>query len=217
MQERRLCSESFVERPTSQPSTPKKEWSRRSLAESLSARLLDVGEVYQESEEELAAMRGRPVERVSGTRSVGIRLDDRMLSLRSRIADLLRSWAGLVVSERGIPASPGVDVPALLRFLGGQIPWLAEHAAGPDLDAELSALLDSSRSLLGPRVHQVSLGMCCHPGCTAPLRAVLSGAGGMAFSQVACDTGHTVPPGEWLLLSGRTQTAMNAGRQGGGA
>jgi hypothetical protein len=164
----------------------------------------------------LAALSGRPVERVSGTRSVGIRLDDRMLSLRSRIADLLCSWAGLVVSERGLPAMPGVEVPALLRFLSGQILWLAEHPAGPDLDAELSALLDSSRSLLVPRVHQVALGTCCHPGCTAPLRAMLSGTGDTAFSQVACDTGHTVPPREWLLLSGRAQAAMNAGRQGGG-
>ncbi|MEU9456543.1 hypothetical protein [Streptomyces sp. NPDC048277] len=151
------------------------------------------------------------MERISGTRSVGIRLDERVLSLRSQIASLLTSWAGLVVAERRSVTAPGGEVPALLRFLGNHVRWLSEHPAGPDLDVELAALADTSRSLLGPRVHRVSLGGCCHPGCTAPLFALLSGTGETAFSRVGCDRGHTVPPAEWLLLSGRVRTALGEG------
>lgn len=179
------------------------------MVESLCARLRSIGEIYQESGEELAAPGGRPLERVSGTRSVGIRLDDEVLSLRSEIADLLSSWAGLVMAERRSPAAPGEGVPGLLRFLRGQIPWLVEHPAGPDLDAELAALVDSSSVVLGPRPDRVSLGTCCRPDCDAPLQATLSGVGGMAFSRVACDAGHAVPPRDWLLLA-----AVNRGQQG---
>ncbi|MCI3278543.1 hypothetical protein [Streptomyces cylindrosporus] len=151
------------------------------------------------------------MERISGTRSVGTRLDERVLSLRAQIADLLSSWAGLVVAERRSTTAPGLEVPALLRFLGSQVRWLSEHPAGPDLDVELAVLVDSSRSLFGPQVHRVSLGVCCHPGCTAPLFALLSGTRDSAFSRVICDTGHTVPPAQWLLLSARARMAMDEG------
>lgn len=184
------------------------------MYECLHARLRGIGEAYQESEEELAPLGGHPLERVSGTRSVGVRLDEKVLSLRSEIVDLLSSWAGLVVAERRSVTAPCEGVPGLLRFLHSQIHWLAEHPAGPDLAAELSALLDRSRTVLGPRVHRVSLGVCCHPGCTAQLHAVLSNTGDVVSSQVACDTGHTVPPREWLLLSGRVRVAMDSGRPG---
>ncbi|MEU3227828.1 OvmZ protein [Streptomyces sp. NPDC006976] len=175
----------------------------------------DVKEVYRDSEEELAVLSGGPVERVSGTQPVGLRLDDRMLTLRSQVTDLLCSWAGLVVSERGLPPVPGTEVPTLLRFLAGHVRWLAEHPAAQDLDAELTALLESARSLLGPRSYEVSLGVCCHSGCTARLHATLSGTRDSVYSQVACDAGHTVPPREWLLLSGRTR--QDTDRTGGAA
>lgn len=196
---------------------PEAESSLDSPAERLSAKLRDVEDVYQESEEELAVLSGGPVERVSGTQSVGLRLDDRMLTLRSQVTDLLCSWAGLVVSERGLPAATDTEVPTLLRFLAGQVQWLAEHPAARDLDAELTALLDSARSLLDPRSYEVSLGLCCHSGCTAQLHATLSGTRDSVHSQVACDAGHTVPPREWLLLSGRTRQAADTGRPGGAA
>ncbi len=211
------CSEAPVQRSKSHHHTPEAEWSRSSLAERLIAKLRDVGEVYRESEEELAVLSGRPLERVSGTQSVGIRLDEETLTLRSQVTDLLCSWAGLVVSERRLPASVGREVPALLHFLSGHVRWLAEHPAAQDLDAELSALLDSSRARLEPQSYEVSLGVCCHPGCTAGLQATLSGTGHTVYSRVACDAGHTVPPKEWLLLSGRARTAPDTSPSGGAA
>lgn len=210
------CSESS-ERFIRHHPAPQTESSVDSPVERLSARLRDVEEVYRESEEELTATRTGPVERVSGTQSVGIRLDERMLALRSQIADFLCSWAGLVIAERGLPSVPGTEVPALLRFLGEQAGWLASHPAARDLDAELTALLDSARSLLGPRAYEVSLGTCCHHGCTARLRATLRGTSDTVYSRVACDAGHTVPPRDWLLLSGRARPATEDGPANGPA
>ncbi|MEU6148320.1 OvmZ protein [Streptomyces sp. NPDC047081] len=190
-----------------------KQKTRCPLGESLRAKLRDIEEIYRESEDELATPSGWSLERVSGTRSVGIRLDDKVISLRSEISDLLSSWAGLVMAERRSAAAHCEGVSELLRFLHSQIQWLAAHPAGSDLDAELSTLLESSRSILGPRVHRVSLGVCCHPGCGAPLHARLSSAGDAVSSQVACEIGHTVPPEQWLLLSGRLRLTLS-GRPG---
>ncbi|TSB26772.1 hypothetical protein OG422_04510 [Streptomyces sp. NBC_01525] len=173
-------------------------------------------EAYRESDEELTRPKGWLRERVSGSRAVGIALDDSVLTLRSEIIELLASWARLVVEERHLPAPGDCSVMGLAGFLDSHVPWLAEHPAAPDFDYEIAALLDACRSLhgLAPVARRMPLGGCSHPHCTGQLYAVITDAGpGAAPSEVVCDSGHAPPPEDWLLLALRRRPAVS-GKQG---
>ncbi|MEU0671739.1 OvmZ protein [Streptomyces sp. NPDC006172] len=169
-------------------------------------------DLYRESDEVLAP--GSPVlrERVSGSRAtVGIVLDERALTLRTRTAEVMALWARLVVDERaGVrPGSAGRGVTALVRFLGRQLPWLAGHPAGVDFDEELTELLAEFHGLLGPGpARRFELGACIRPDCTGTLYGVLPADGGDRVpSHVSCDGGHALPPRQWLLIAGRMREA----------
>ncbi|WP_234535790.1 OvmZ protein [Streptomyces shenzhenensis] len=163
-------------------------------------------DLYRESDQALVP--GAPVlrERVSGSRAtVGIVLDERVLALRARTGEVMASWARLVVDERTGARPAGRGVPALVGFLRGQLPWFAGHPAGVDLDEELAELRTDFRHLLGPGpVRRFALGPCTRPGCAGTLHGILPADGGDRVpDQVTCDTGHALPPRQWLLVAGR--------------
>lgn len=172
----------------------------------LRVNLGDVVVVYSESDHELSRPKRWLRERVSGSKESGITLDDTVLTLRSQIVELLTSWTRLVVEERRTTAPGDCSVMGLAGFLDDHVPWLAEHPAAPDFDHEIAVLLDVCQGLRGlaPTARRVPLGSCRRPGCAGELYAVMPGADvEKERSEVVCDSGHAVPPRDWLLLAGR--------------
>lgn len=166
---------------------------------------------HRESEHELTSSAHGLRERVSGSRPTGITLDESVLALRSRITELLTSWARLVIEERGVAAPRNCSVPGLAEFLGRHLSWLTEHPAGPDFDREVAALMRSCHTLREEtRSARRELGGCPEPGCSGTLYAVLGpteSAPGRPGSSVVCDQGHAFAPHDWLLLAGPRQSA----------
>ncbi|MET9778910.1 OvmZ protein [Streptomyces sp. NPDC006367] len=166
--------------------------------------------LYKESDETLAAAPAKALrQRVSGSRgSVGIVLDEQVVSLRSRVTETLGLWARLVLDERGGTALGATEhgLGGLVRFLGRQLPWFAGHPAGVEFTEEVSELLASLDELLGPGpVNSFPLGPCPRPECEGALFGVRPGDRDRAPGHVSCDAGHPVPPRQWLLLAGRTE------------
>ncbi len=180
-------------------------------AEGLRVALRKVVNFHHESEHELTSSAHGLRERVSGSRPMGITLDESVLALRSRITELLTSWARLVIEERGVAAPRNRSVPGLAEFLGRHLSWLTEHPAGPDFDREVTALMRSCHSVREEtRSARRELGGCPEPGCSGTLYAVLrptESAPGRPGSGVVCDQGHAFAPHDWLLLAGPRQSA----------
>ncbi|MER6630398.1 hypothetical protein ABT301_19565 [Streptomyces sp. NPDC000987] len=168
-------------------------------------------DLYEESGQALAPAPPVLRERVSGSRSTGgIVLDERVVGLRTQAAEVLAQWARLVVEERGgagcRPA--GTEVDALVKFLGQQLPWLAEHPAGVHFDDELTELRTAFSGLFGPgRTRRLPLGQCTQPGCAEVLYGVLPAPGDRMPSHVSCGAGHVLPPRQWLLVASRMREA----------
>jgi hypothetical protein len=164
-------------------------------------------DLYRESD--LALVPARPLlrERVSGSRgAVGIVLDERAVTLRTRLTEVLALWARLVVDERkgGAPRPAERGTRALVPFLRRQLTWLAGHPAGVDFDEELIELRSEFGALFGPGpVRTFPLGACVEPGCAGTLHGVLPAGGERVPSHVTCDAGHALPPRRWLLLADR--------------
>lgn len=184
----------------------------------LRARLRRLLDAFRESDHALTPAAPRLRQRVSGgTRSHGIVLDERTLALRTRVVETLGAWARLVVEEAGSPRLPRprqTEAGALVRFLGGHLDWLARHPAAADFAEELTALLDACDALLGPAPSRgAPVGACPEAGCGGTLRmAARRAASGSGPQPVACESGHSLPPHRWLLLSG---SAGGAGRRVG--
>jgi hypothetical protein len=192
--------------------------------ERLRADLCHVLTLHEETERALVRTPASLRQRVSGSRSVGIVLDDEAVAVRSAIRALLLSWTRLVADERGVPAVTDTEVRGLLRFLVVHLEWLAGHPAGPDFADEVAELLASAGR--GAAAEQaVPLGPCPQPGCGGTLRAPTAAATAgqpAAARQVRCEYGHGVPPRQWFLLAersrrgadGRRPAAAGAGRPG---
>ncbi len=195
-----------------------------SALERLRADLRGLREAYEESERTMAS--GAPVnlrERVSGSRAAtGIVLDEKVMAIRSELTDVLASWAGLVVEERRAPGrrsragAPGVerDVRSLVRFLVRHLDWLAAHPAAAEFDEEVARLLEATARMFGPGPAQRRpVGSCPQPGCASTLHAVLRRADDHESppGHVACESGHFLPPQQWLLIAGRLQHCAPAG------
>ncbi|MEU9646632.1 OvmZ protein [Streptomyces sp. NPDC048188] len=166
--------------------------------------------LYKESDETLAAVPATALrQRVSGSRgSVGIVLDERVVSLRSRVTETLSLWARLVLDERGDAAFGATErgLGRLVRFLGQQLPWFAGHPAGVEFTEEITELLAELDELFGPGpVSRFPLGPCPRPECGGALFGVRPADRDRVPSHVSCDAGHPVPPRQWLLLAGRTE------------
>jgi hypothetical protein len=178
----------------------------RMCVERLRGELLTLLGLYRESDHALTPGPARMRERVSGSRTVGTVLDERTVDMRTETADVLASWARLVVEERGAKGLPGCDVESLVAFLRDEVEWIAGHPAAVSFDEEVRRLLQRLGALFGPApVRGMPLGACVEPECTGTLLAVVRGGGGSAAApgQVSCDAGHTLPPRQWLMVAGQ--------------
>jgi hypothetical protein len=171
-------------------------------------------DVYRDSDHALTPAPPRVGERVSGSRTVGIVLDDRAVAARSRLTDVLASWARLVVDERRVHGPGEYEVAGLVRFLGRHLDWLAAHPAAADFDDEVAGLLESFNSVFEPGpVRHLALGDCPQPGCGGTLRGVLPAVNhhDRRPDLVLCESGHTLPPRQWLGIAGRLGQAGSYG------
>lgn len=165
-------------------------------------------DLYRESDHALTTAPPRLRERVSGSRGVvGIVLDERAVDMRARMTEVLASWARLVVEERGseVPRPREREVGNLVPFLRQQARWIGDHPAAVEFDEEITELLGEFGGLFGPgQVRRFPLGSCVQPGCAGTLHGVVrTEEPAAAPSHVTCDTGHTLPPRQWLLVAGR--------------
>jgi len=184
----------------------------------LQAELRGLRDIYEESEYSLARAPMSLRQRVSGSRTVGIVLDDRTVAVRSEMTTMLVSWARLVIDERGLTSDDLRDVRSLLCFLARHLDWLARHPAASDFADEVARLVESAGELGGPGpVRLIALGGCLRPGCAGTLHAVIPAPGAADRSaphQVSCDAGHALPPRQWLLLADRLNSADSADSSG---
>ncbi|CAM5284553.1 hypothetical protein SMICM304S_02298 [Streptomyces microflavus] len=119
-------------------------------------------------------------------------LDERTVEMRTETADVLASWARLVVGARDEGAA-GLDVESLVAFLRDEVEWIAGHPAAVSFDEEVRRLLQRLGALFGPApVRGMPLGACVEPECTGTLLAVVRGGAGSAAApgQVSCDAGQ---------------------------
>lgn len=143
-------------------------------------------------------------ERVRGTRPVGIDLDDDVMVMRTAIMEFFSSWTRLVMDERRTSRPARHEIPSLADFLIHHLRWLSTHPAIQDLDLELGDLLDSARRLVEPGAgSRVPVGRCPRAGCSGMLHAITSTASapGSQPVHVRCDSGHVLPPQQWLLVA----------------
>ncbi|MFD1659498.1 hypothetical protein ACFSL4_15120 [Streptomyces caeni] len=166
---------------------------------------------YRESDHALASTAPRPRVRVSGNRPAkGIVLDERIVALRAQIAETLASWARLVVDEARSPKPDRCEVACLVHFLSRHVDWLAAHPAAADFNDEISRLLESCNTVLGPgAVQRTPIGRCPEPGCSSTLEVVTRTDSGQPPRQIVCESGHALPPREWLRFMGRFPTTMS--------
>lgn len=173
--------------------------------------------LYEESERALVRSPVGLRQRVSGSRSVGIVLDDETVAVRSAIRSVLQSWARLVADERGVPGAGDTEVRGLLRFLVCHLDWLCGHPAAQDLADEVAELLASAGVPAGPAPQaSAPLGPCSQPGCGGTLRGPATAAGDAlpAADQVRCEHGHAIPPRQWFLLAERIRRGPGDRRPG---
>lgn len=178
----------------------------RMCIERLRGELLTLLGLYRESDHALTPSPARMRERVGGSRSVGIVLDERIVEMRTEVTEVLASWARLVVEEGGAKGPRGRDVASLVSFLREEMDWIAGHPAAVPFDEEVHQLLQRLGVLFGPApVRGLPLGACVEPECAGTLLAVVRGAGGSAAApgQVSCDAGHVLPPRQWLMVAGQ--------------
>lgn len=170
----------------------------------LGSDLRALADAYRESDHALTPAAVRPRIRVSGTLPAkGIVLDEKTVALRARVTRTLASWARLVVDEARSSTPDRCEVPSLVRFLTLHVTWLARHPAAADFDSEISQLLESCRTVLGPgETRRTPLGACPEAGCDDVLAVVTHPGSGQATRQVACESGHELPPHEWLRFLG---------------
>jgi hypothetical protein len=156
----------------------------------------------------LVNTRGRDLERVHGGLPGGISLNDGAVAIRTEMMTVLASWAGLVVDERSVPRPLRRDIHALTDFLLTHIDWLAQHAAAGELAAEIGTLVRSAEDTISPDTAvRVELGPCNRSGCDGVVSVVIGGDVEPTPNLMSCDSGHALPPQQWLMLRHRIEQA----------
>ncbi|AJE44542.1 hypothetical protein [Streptomyces nodosus] len=151
----------------------------------------------------------RPRDRTSGGGSVpGLSFNTAAAEARSGITGILRSWAALVVEERGVGAPQ--DTPAQIAdFLLRHSAWLLAHRAAGELSDEVARCVRRARRVVDPAPRRrVPVGDCVVPGCGGALTAAVRPGGDALAVEVGCDTepAHRWSGQEWMRRSGRPGT-----------
>ncbi|MER5962899.1 hypothetical protein [Streptomyces sp. NPDC002057] len=147
----------------------------------------------------------RPRERTSGGGSVpGLPFNTAAAEARSMILGVLRSWAGLVVGERGV-AAPRDTVAGVVGFLVRHAGWLAAHEAAGELSAEVARAVRRARYVIDPAPGRgMRVGTCVVAGCEGVLTAVARVGRADSPVEVGCAAvpSHRWSAQEWMALSG---------------
>lgn len=140
-------------------------------------------------------------QRVSGTAEDRLPIVPAVTEARERLAGVLRSWARLVVDERGLHGPVEDTLPAVCAWLTVHVDWLAGHPAVDELLAELEERWVECRRLAYPSGRRkVRLGPC-GGDCPGTLTAVLSTTDDLFPTEVRCDgCGRAVPSSQWRRL-----------------
>ncbi|MFE7572370.1 hypothetical protein ACFU76_36450 [Streptomyces sp. NPDC057539] len=163
-------------------------------------RLRALPAVYDESTQALVPSSASVGERVSGSSTPGIPLNDRAVEARAEARAVLASWAAMVKEDIGAPPLVEPTVHAMSRFLLSHFDWLAGHpTAARDFAEELKTLIARLSSLNGraPQARRLVMGPCAHRGCDGSLIARPR-----ALSEIRCDKNeeHTWQPRQWAQL-----------------
>jgi hypothetical protein len=179
----------------------------------LASHLAVLPDLYRRCEGILVNTRGRDLERVHGGLPGGISLNDAAVAVRTEMMTVLASWAGLVVDERQVSRPQRRDIHALTDFLAVQLGWLALHPAAGELAAEIGALVRSAEDTISPDTAvRVELGPCNRSGCSGVVSVVVGGDDEPTPTMMSCDSGHALPPQQWLMLKHRIEQARYRSR-----
>jgi hypothetical protein len=178
----------------------------------LAAQLAALPGLYAELERDLATSRAVG-ERVRGSGTPGIRLNEQAVDARADMRLILASWADLVAEGSGV-APPARTVPSMAAFLARHLDWLTAHPAAGDAAAEIAALAQAASTAARPsRWRRIQLGGCVVAGCDGQLTALVRDRDAPLPSAITCDTGadHTWPPELWHTLQARRAAGPNTG------
>ncbi len=164
--------------------------------------------LYKDCERVLTPRRQGYEKKVSGRRLNGISLDDTAVTVRSDIVDVLASWSGLVVDERGVTGPDKREVAQLVGFLDSHLDWLVAHPAAHDFADEIAALVNAARDVIDPDpTLRMELGRCAESGCGHMMYATIRAENEPRRHTVSCEAGHVWQPQQWLLLGRRIEQA----------
>ncbi|MFF8971319.1 hypothetical protein [Streptomyces sp. NPDC014995] len=161
----------------------------------------------------LLAGSDRPRDRTSGGGSLpGLPFNTAAAEARTVILGVLRSWAGLVVEERGV-AAPRDTVAGVVGFLVRHAGWLAAHDAAGELSAEVARAVRRARYVIDPSPGRgMRLGACVVADCEGALTAVVRVDRADPPVEIRCAAvpSHRWSAQEWMALgrgasTGRTE------------
>lgn len=140
-------------------------------------------------------------QRVSGTAEDRLPIVPAVTEARERLAGVLRSWARLVVDERGLHGPREDRLPAVCAWLVGHVDWLAAHPAVDQMIVEVRAAITAAWPCAYPSGRRrVRLGPCGGE-CPGTLTATVAACDELLPALVACDgCGRAVPSSQWRRL-----------------
>ncbi|SHN06625.1 hypothetical protein [Actinacidiphila paucisporea] len=159
--------------------------------------------LYAACEDALGPALGGFRQRVSGSRSMGMALNERAMDARSDMVTVLASWSDMVVGERRASAPRGRTVRDLATFVAAHLGWLLAHPAADDFVSEIVTVEKAARQAVDAGPAPRELGRCPEPECTSPVRS--SAQPGEVFA-VSCGVGHVLSPQQWLRFGRRADS-----------
>ncbi|MFA3873259.1 hypothetical protein ABS735_06175 [Streptomyces sp. MMCC 100] len=147
----------------------------------------------------------RPRDRTSGGPLPGMAFNTAAADARSAIVGTLRSWAALVIEERGAGAPR--DAPEeIAAFLLRHTDWLVAHGAAGELSDEVAQCVRRARRVIDPAPrHRTPVGGCVVPDCAGLLTAAARREGAESAVEISCDSdpAHRWSGQEWLRRGAR--------------
>ncbi|MFJ9109270.1 helix-turn-helix domain-containing protein [Streptomyces sp. NPDC102283] len=151
-------------------------------------------------------------QRVSGTRSFGIKLNAVAVEARDTLRARLRAWCDLVNAEHGC-APVGQSVEVMAEFLHQHARWLCHHPAAGDAISEMAETATMAQRAVSPeRIRRFRVGACIELDCEGSLIAAIQSDGQLP-SEVRCDNdpGHAWSAYEWRELDRRVSHQHQTG------
>lgn len=160
-------------------------------------------------------------ERVSGSPTRGLILNEAASDARAQLHGILAAWCAMIAAERGLTAPPAYP-PAMARYVAAHTDWLAAHTAAGDACDEIHDLATGRPRAVayptGNRIFRVA--PCPMPddpdpttGCPGTIWTLIRPATDYLPSELACDHNpdHRWDSTQWLRRLGpRLLAAGNA-------